>query len=166
LTLTTQAQSKPFAGTLRKDLFANFTTALNFRYLAEALTSKVFVLGQEIMADRNDDSSRSNQKRREGRPRDMSSDNIGQDSEYTKSASSAQSQMDKPRGGAMEVVVEHSIEKAMKILKRKLIKEGLFKELKSRRYYEKPSERKKRKLKESLKKIRKEEARSKKNLLM
>lgn len=70
---------------------------------------------------------------------------------------------DRPRAGAMEVTVEHNIEKAMKILKRKLIKEGLFKELKARRYYEKPSERKKRKHKESLKKARKEEARQKKN---
>ena len=73
---------------------------------------------------------------------------------------------EKPRGGAMEVVVDHSLEKAMKILKRKLIKEGLFKELKSRRYYEKPSERKKRKLKESMKKIRKEEVRARKNALL
>jgi small subunit ribosomal protein S21 len=63
----------------------------------------------------------------------------------------------------MEVVVEHNIEKAMKVLKRKLIKEGIFKELKLRRYFEKPSERKKRKVKESLKKARKEEARQKKN---
>ncbi|MBN8550353.1 MAG: 30S ribosomal protein S21 [Deltaproteobacteria bacterium] len=66
----------------------------------------------------------------------------------------------------MEVTVEHNIEKAMKILKRKLIKEGLFKELKSRRYYEKPSERRKRKHKESVKKIRKEESRAKKNSLL
>jgi|FrelakmetLWP11LW_1041352.scaffolds.fasta_scaffold52520_1 small subunit ribosomal protein S21 len=73
---------------------------------------------------------------------------------------------DRARSGAMEVVVDHSLEKAMKILKRKLIKEGLFKELKSRRYYEKPSERKKRKLKESMKKIRKEEARARKNALL
>lgn len=64
---------------------------------------------------------------------------------------------------AMEVAVDHNIEKAMKVLKRKLIKEGLFKELKSRRYFEKPSERRKRKVKESIKKIRKEEARSRKN---
>jgi small subunit ribosomal protein S21 len=71
---------------------------------------------------------------------------------------------DRQRAGAMEVTVEHNIEKAMKILKRKLIKEGLFKELKSRRYYEKPSERKKRKSKESIKKIRKDEARNKKNV--
>jgi small subunit ribosomal protein S21 len=70
---------------------------------------------------------------------------------------------EKPKAGAMEVMVDHNIEKAIKILKRKLIKEGLFKELKSRRYYEKPSERKKRKLKESVKKIRKDEARQRKN---
>ena len=73
---------------------------------------------------------------------------------------------ERPRAGAMEVYVEHNIEKAMKILKRKLIKEGLFKELKSRRYYEKPSERKKRKNKESIKKVRKDEARQKKNSLL
>ena len=70
---------------------------------------------------------------------------------------------DPPRHSALEVSVDNNIDKAMKILKRKLIKEGLFKELKLRRYYEKPSEKKKRKLKESLKKIRKEEARMKKN---
>ena len=73
---------------------------------------------------------------------------------------------DRPRGGPMEVLVDNNIEKAMKILKRKLIKEGLFKELKSRRYYEKPSEKKKRKNKEAMKKLRKEEARSKKNSML
>ena len=50
----------------------------------------------------------------------------------------------------------------MKVLKRKLIKEGIFKELKARRYYEKPSLRRKRKAKESVKKIRKEAARASK----
>ncbi len=69
-------------------------------------------------------------------------------------------------GKPLEVEVRDNLEKAMKILKRKLIKEGLFKELKSRRYYEKPSERKKRKSKESLKKLRKDEARQKKNSLL
>ena len=73
---------------------------------------------------------------------------------------------DRAKGGPMEVIVDHSVEKAMKILKRKLIKEGLFKELKARRYYEKPSEKKKRKTKESLKKARKEEARAKKNNML
>jgi small subunit ribosomal protein S21 len=69
---------------------------------------------------------------------------------------------DRARAGAMEVVVSHNIEKAMKILKRKLIKEGLFKELKARRYFEKPSIRRKRKEKEARKKQRKDEARLRK----
>jgi small subunit ribosomal protein S21 len=70
---------------------------------------------------------------------------------------------EKVKTGPMEVLVDTNIEKAMKILKRKLIKEGLFKELKARRYFEKPSLKRKRKAKESLKKSRKDEARSKKN---
>lgn len=61
----------------------------------------------------------------------------------------------------MDVSVDHNIEKAIRVLKRKLIREGLFKELKSRRYYEKPCEKKKRKQKEALKRTRKEEARVK-----
>ena len=64
------------------------------------------------------------------------------------------------------ITVENNLDKAMKILKRKLIKEGLFKELKTRRYFEKPSEKKKRKQKETVKKNRKEEARVKKSTLM
>ena len=73
---------------------------------------------------------------------------------------------ERPMMGALEVAVETGVERAMKVLKRKLIKEGLFKELKSRRFYEKPSDRKKRKDKESVKKVRKEEARAKKNQLL
>ncbi len=69
----------------------------------------------------------------------------------------------RPRHSALEVTVEQNIEKAIKVLKRKLIKEGIFRELKQRRYFEKPSEKKKRKTKESVKKIRKEESRAKKN---
>lgn len=82
------------------------------------------------------------------------------------SAGSDSQRAEKPRAAPMEVLVDHSIERAMKVLKRKLIKEGLFKELKARRYFEKPSERKKRKQKESVKKLRKEEARQKKNSLL
>lgn len=74
-----------------------------------------------------------------------------------------QQQSERQKAGAMEVYVDHNIERAMKVLKRKLIREGLFKELKARRYYEKPSERKKRKHKESVKKVRKDEARAKRN---
>ena len=73
---------------------------------------------------------------------------------------------DRMKSSPMEVVVDHGVERAIKVLKRKLIKEGLFKELKSRRYFSKPSEEKKRKLKESLKKIRKEEARRQKSQMM
>ncbi|MDD2942579.1 MAG: 30S ribosomal protein S21 [bacterium] len=61
----------------------------------------------------------------------------------------------------MEISVNGNLEKAMRVLKRKLIREGVFKELKSRRFYEKPSEKKKRKNKESVKKRRKEVDRAK-----
>lgn len=57
----------------------------------------------------------------------------------------------------IEIIVgQNNLEKAMRVLKRKLIREGVFKELKSRRFYEKPSERRKRKNKEAQKKRRKE----------
>lgn len=72
---------------------------------------------------------------------------------------------DVPKTNALEVTCDNNIEKAIKILKRKIIKEGLFKELKQRKYFEKPSERKKRKLKESIKKMRKEESRNKRAAL-
>lgn len=39
----------------------------------------------------------------------------------------------------MEIRVENDLEKALKLLKRKLQKDGLLGELKKRRYYEKPS---------------------------
>jgi small subunit ribosomal protein S21 len=60
----------------------------------------------------------------------------------------------------IEITVHQNLEKAMRVLKRKLIREGVFKELKSRRFYEKPSERKKRKEKEATKKRRKEQDRA------
>ena len=106
-------------------------------------------------------SSDNSSSNREYSPR---TDRSGQGSSYQ--AAGSQGGIERPKAGAMEVTVDHNIEKAMKILKRKLIKEGLFKELKSRRYYEKPSEKKKRKLKESLKKVRKDEARAKKNSML
>ena len=53
----------------------------------------------------------------------------------------------------MEVTVyENQVERALKILKRQITKEGLMRELKSRRFYEKPSVKKKRKQKEAKKK--------------
>jgi small subunit ribosomal protein S21 len=60
-------------------------------------------------------------------------------------------------------VGQNNLEKAMRVLKRKLIREGVFKELKSRRFYEKPSERRKRKKKEAFKKRRKDQDRSRRS---
>ncbi|MDH4221070.1 MAG: 30S ribosomal protein S21 [Candidatus Aminicenantes bacterium] len=53
----------------------------------------------------------------------------------------------------MEIKVnENDIERALKALKRELQKEGLFKEIKRRSSYEKPSEKEKRKQREARKK--------------
>ncbi len=49
-------------------------------------------------------------------------------------------------------VYGNDIEKALKALKRQLQKEGLFKEIKKRSFYEKPSEKEKRKQMEARKK--------------
>lgn len=50
----------------------------------------------------------------------------------------------------MEIKVNgNDIERALKILKRELQKEGLFKEIKQRSSYEKPSEKEKRKQREA-----------------
>ena len=55
----------------------------------------------------------------------------------------------------MEIkVYGNDIEKALKNLKRELQKESLFKEIKQRSYYEKPSEKEKRKQREARKKRR------------
>ena len=56
----------------------------------------------------------------------------------------------------MEVrVFDNDVEKALKILKNKLSKNGLFKELKLRRAYEKPSVKKKRKALEARRRLAK-----------
>ena len=58
----------------------------------------------------------------------------------------------------IEVVVrDNNVEKALRVLKKKLQKDGLFRELRMRQFYEKPSLKKQRKLKESLRRIAKEE---------
>ena len=57
----------------------------------------------------------------------------------------------------IEVTVrDNNVEKALRVLKKKLQKDGLFRELRLRQYYEKPSLKKQRKLKESLRRIAKE----------
>ena len=59
-------------------------------------------------------------------------------------------------GKPVEVDVRDSLEKAMKILKQKMSKEGILQELKRRRFYEKPSVRRKRKMREARKRLRRE----------
>ena len=49
----------------------------------------------------------------------------------------------------MQVRVEKDLDSALKILKKKLVKEGVFKEIKARKHYEKPSVRRKRKSSEA-----------------
>ena len=57
----------------------------------------------------------------------------------------------------IEVTVrDNNVEKALRVLKKKLQKDGLFRELRLRQHYEKPSTKRQRKLKESLRRIAKE----------
>ena len=57
----------------------------------------------------------------------------------------------------IEVVVrDNNVEKALRVLKKKLQKDGLFRELRLRQHFEKPSLKKQRKLKESLRRIARE----------
>ena len=57
----------------------------------------------------------------------------------------------------MEVIVrDNNVEKALRVLKKKLQKDGMFRELRLRQHFEKPSLKKQRKLKESLRRIAKE----------
>ena len=58
---------------------------------------------------------------------------------------------------AIEVQVRgNNVEKAMRILKKKLMKDGMVKVLRQRQYYEKPSLKKARKLKENIARCKKE----------
>lgn len=57
----------------------------------------------------------------------------------------------------IEVTVrDNNVEKALRVLKKKLQKDGLFRELRMRQFYEKPSDKRMRKHKESLRRIAKE----------
>ena len=60
----------------------------------------------------------------------------------------------------LEVRVEgENLNRALNQLKRKMANEGIFKELKKRRFYEKPSERRKRKMREAERRLRKSQRR-------
>ena len=56
----------------------------------------------------------------------------------------------------IEVTVkDNNIEQALRSLKKKMQREGLYKEMKLRKYYEKPSLRKAREKEESIRRVRK-----------
>lgn len=57
-----------------------------------------------------------------------------------------------------------NLEKAMRVLKKKVMKEGLVKELRARQYYQKPSEIKREKKKEGIKNYKKKMAKLNKEL--
>jgi len=56
-------------------------------------------------------------------------------------------------------VFDGNIEKAMKVLKKKMDKEGIFLELRKRKYYRKPSVKKREKHIAALRKLRKKQKR-------
>jgi len=61
---------------------------------------------------------------------------------------------------AIEIrVFNNNVEKAIRVLKKKMLKDGVMKELKQRRYYEKPSEKKLRLKKENIRRWRKAQKR-------
>jgi len=62
----------------------------------------------------------------------------------------------KTEGNPLQVLVrENNVEQALRVLKKKLQREGVFREMKARRAYEKPSERKAREKAEAVRRSRK-----------
>ena len=56
----------------------------------------------------------------------------------------------------MQIYVrDNNVEQALKVLKKRMQREGLFREMKRRRFYEKPSERAARERSEAIRRIRK-----------
>lgn len=53
------------------------------------------------------------------------------------------------------VVRDNNVEQALRALKKKLQREGLFREMKARKSFEKPSEKRKREKQEAIRRIRK-----------
>ena len=53
-------------------------------------------------------------------------------------------------------VRNNNVEKAIRVLKKKIQKDGMMRELRQRHYYEKPTLKRQRKLKESLRRVAKE----------
>jgi small subunit ribosomal protein S21 len=63
--------------------------------------------------------------------------------------------LEEGRKGMKVIVQDNQIEKAIRDLKKKLTKEGFFSEIKERRFYDKPSVQKKKKMAKAAKRRRK-----------
>ena len=64
-------------------------------------------------------------------------------------------------GKYLQVFVrDNNVEQALKILKKRMLREGVFREMKRRKAYEKPSERKTREKAEAIRRVRKAARRS------
>jgi len=57
-------------------------------------------------------------------------------------------------------VQDNNVEKALKALKRKLTREGVFRQLKEKRWAEKPSDQRRRKERQALRRLRRQMARA------
>ncbi len=57
-------------------------------------------------------------------------------------------------------VMDNNVEKAMKVLKRMLVKEGIFRQLKERRFAEKPSDARRRKQRQARRRLRRQASRA------
>ena len=53
------------------------------------------------------------------------------------------------------IVRDNNVEQALRVLKKKMQREGIFREMKMRRHYEKPSEKRVREEAESVRRVRK-----------
>ena len=61
------------------------------------------------------------------------------------------------KGNTLQILVrDNNVDQALKVLKKKLQREGVFRELKRQRFYEKPSERKAREKGEAIRRGRKQ----------
>jgi small subunit ribosomal protein S21 len=59
-------------------------------------------------------------------------------------------------GDSLQVIVrDNNVDQALRVLKRKMQREGVFREMKQRRSYEKPSERRVREKAEAIRRVRK-----------
>ncbi len=71
-------------------------------------------------------------------------------------ARDSQGRQRKGAGGQVQVLVrDNNVDQALKALKKKMQREGIFREMKLRRHYEKPSERRAREAAEAVRRARK-----------